>query len=87
VVGEATDGRPAADPARRARADAVLTDIRMPGMDGLEATRRICVRKRAGDAGQPRGAMTSLGAIMSLPAAEAGRLPGQAATRAGCGRR
>ncbi|WP_214403159.1 response regulator [Pseudonocardia lacus] len=41
VVGEAADGATAVDLARRTRPDVVLMDIRMPGVDGLRATREI----------------------------------------------
>jgi DNA-binding NarL/FixJ family response regulator len=42
ILGEASEGREAVELVRRHRPDLALLDVRMPGMDGIEAARLIC---------------------------------------------
>jgi DNA-binding NarL/FixJ family response regulator len=54
VVGEAADGRAALDQAARLAPDVVVMDLRMPVMDGVEATRRLAAQDGPAGARPPR---------------------------------
>ena len=54
VVGEAGDGQEAVELAWAHRPDVVLMDVRMPVVDGIEATRTILEHRRADDGTRPR---------------------------------
>jgi DNA-binding NarL/FixJ family response regulator len=53
VVGEAADGRAAIDQAARHRPDVVVMDLRMPVVDGVEATRRLTAERSHPDGSAP----------------------------------
>ncbi len=54
IVGEATNGAEAVEQVRRLKPDVVLMDIRMPELDGIEATRRILAQAGSREGGFPK---------------------------------
>ncbi|MFE3119885.1 response regulator [Streptomyces niveus] len=54
AVGEAADGTEAVRLTAETRPDVVLMDVRMPGLDGIGATRLICAPPQTGSHGGPR---------------------------------
>lgn len=70
VVGEASGGREAVEVVRRTRPDVVVMDVRMPGGDGIEATRAI-VDARVGSGGSGTAAAGGFGSSAPLGAGPA----------------
>ena len=67
VVAEAANGREAVEAAARVRPDVALIDIRMPEMDGLEATRRLAGQAGLGDPNAMAGPNAVAGEVEATP--------------------
>lgn len=85
VIGEAGDGHHAVDRARELRPDVVVMDLRMPGSDGLAATRRIAGEATGRDPEEPVAVLILTGyaadeeVYAALRAGASGFLPKHAA--------
>ena len=76
VAGEVATGEASVDAARALAPDLVLMDLRLPGIDGLEASRRILGRGREeGAPGDGEGAARAAGPGEAASGAPGGRLP------------